>query len=54
LALNDEQLAALYPSHKAYVAAFTKSANKAVRDGFMLKPEAKNFIAAAKASNVGG
>jgi len=52
-ALDATQLKALYPTHAAYVAAFTKSANQAVKKGFMLKPEAKNFIAAAKASSVG-
>lgn len=46
-------LAALYPSHDAYVSAFTESANRAVDDGFLLPEDGAALIAAAQASDIG-
>ncbi len=45
-------LAALYPTHAAYVTKFTQAAKRAVRAGFLLQPEAEHLIAAAQASPV--
>jgi len=47
-------LAALYPTHAAYVAKFNRSADRAVKAGFLLPPEAKNLKAAAAQSSIGG
>jgi alpha/beta hydrolase family protein len=46
-------LAKLYPTHDAYVARVTTSANKAVADGFMLQDDAERLIAEADASSIG-
>jgi hypothetical protein len=46
-------LAKLYPTHDAYVARVTASANKAVADGFMLQEDAQRLIAEADASSIG-
>jgi hypothetical protein len=46
-------LAKLYPTHDAYVARVTASANKAVADGFMLQDDAQRLIDEANASSVG-
>jgi hypothetical protein len=46
-------LAKLYPTHDAYVARVTASANKAVADGFMLQDDAERLIAEADASSIG-
>ncbi|MBV9325015.1 MAG: hypothetical protein JO352_14630 [Chloroflexi bacterium] len=46
-------LATLYPTHDAYVARVTASANKAVADGFMLQDDAQQLIAEADASSIG-
>jgi hypothetical protein len=46
-------LAKLYPTHDAYVARVTASANKAVADGFMLPDDAQRLIAEADASSIG-
>ena len=46
-------LAKLYPTHEAYVARVTASANKAVADGFMLQDDAQRLINEADASSVG-
>jgi hypothetical protein len=41
-------LASLYPSHDAYVRDFSRSADRTVKAGFWLAPNAKNFKAAAR------
>ncbi len=46
-------LAKLYPTHEAYVARVTASANKAVADGFMLQEDAQRLIDEADASSIG-
>jgi hypothetical protein len=46
-------LAKLYPTHDAYVARVTASANKAVADGFMLQDDAQRLINEADASSIG-
>ena len=46
-------LAKLYPTHDAYVARVTASANQAVADGFMLQDDAQNLINEANASSIG-
>jgi hypothetical protein len=50
---NMSTLAALYPTHAAYVDRFRHSAADAVRKGFLLEPEAKQLVAAAEQSTVG-
>ena len=46
-------LARLYPTHDAYVSAFTASAEAAVDAGFILRPEADEMIAEAQQSAIG-
>ena len=46
-------LAALYPSHDAYVSAFDAATKRAVRAGFILEPDAELMEAAAAASAIG-
>ena len=47
-------LAALYPTHAAYVKLFNRATDRAVKAGFLLAPEAKNFKAAAAQLSIGG
>jgi hypothetical protein len=46
-------LAKLYPTHDAYVAKVTASANMAVADGFMLQDDAQRLVDEADASTIG-
>ncbi len=46
-------LASLYPSHQAFVDAFTKAADALERAGYLLKPEADAARQAAVASGIG-
>jgi Alpha/beta hydrolase domain len=46
-------LARLYPTHDAYVSAFTASTEAAVDAGFILRPEADEMIATAEQSAIG-
>ena len=46
-------LTRLYPTHDAYVARVTASANQAVADGFMLQEDAQMLIDEANASSIG-
>ena len=46
-------LASLYPSHAAYVSAVNKAAKKAVRQRYVLPPDAKVIKASAAASTIG-
>ena len=48
------KLAALYPSHAAFVKAWNAATDKAVKAGFILAVDAKNLKAAAAQSTVGG
>jgi Alpha/beta hydrolase domain len=50
---DDGTLAALYPSHAAYVAAVRKAAGAARRAGFLLRPDLRTIRRAAAASDVG-
>lgn len=50
--LDDATLHALYPTHDAYVAAMTASAQEAVNAGTLLPEDVKLVIDAAKAANV--
>ena len=47
-------LAALYPSHAAFVKAWNAATDKAVKAGFILAADAKDLKAAAAQSTVGG
>jgi len=50
--LDAATLAALYPTHDDYVQKFDAATDKAVKAGFMLAPEAKNWKAAARQLSV--
>lgn len=50
---DEAQLAALYPTHEAYVDAVTSSTQSAVGAGFILPADAALIIAAAEASDIG-
>ena len=46
-------LRTLYPTHATYVSAVTKATSRAVRAGFILKPDGRLIKAAAAASSIG-
>jgi Alpha/beta hydrolase domain len=48
-----EQMQTLYPTHRAFVAAFTRSTNAARRAGFLVDADAKELVRAAKQSDIG-
>src|SRR6185295_313246 len=48
------KLAALYPTHKAFTSAYNKSLKRAVKKGWILKPDAKLMKKWAAGSNIGG
>ena len=48
------QLAALYPTHRAYVSAVNRAAKRATRRGHLLAVDARVVRQAAAASAVGG
>lgn len=48
-----EKLAALYPDHETYVAAYHAAADAALEAGFLLPPDAALMKAAASASDIG-
>jgi len=50
---DDAELAALYPTHQAYVDAVNSSTQSAVEAGFILPVDAALIIAAAEASDIG-
>jgi hypothetical protein len=52
LALGNSTLQSLYPTHGAYVSAFTNAANAVLAAGFMTPADAADAIAAAQASTV--
>ena len=45
-------LASLYPDHDAFVAGYRKSLKRAVREGFLLRPDAKLILAWAKGAAI--
>jgi hypothetical protein len=53
LALDAGRLAALYPTHRAYVRAVNRAAQRAIRRGFLLAVDARAVRQAAAASSVG-
>ena len=52
VAFTPEQVAALYPDHRAFVAAWTRATNSARRAGFLVDTDAKELLRAAKQSDV--
>lgn len=48
-----ERLQELYPSHRAFVDAWTKATKSAQAAGFLVRADAKELIAAAKQSDIG-
>ena len=48
------QLATLYPTHQAFVFSYRKAVNRALRSGFILKPDAKLMRQWAAGADVGG
>ena len=54
LAGEAPELAALYPSNADYVAAVRRSNERAVRSGFLLRPDADLIEAWAEQSGIGG
>ena len=50
---DEATLAALYPTHDAYVAAFNDATDQAVEAGFILAPDAELMKASAAQSDVG-
>jgi hypothetical protein len=51
--LTADQLAALYPTHAKFVAAWTRATTSALKAGFLVPADAKELIAAAAHSDVG-
>jgi hypothetical protein len=51
---EEATLAALYPTHDAYVSAFNAATDAAVEAGFILPPDAELMKAHAAASDIGG
>jgi hypothetical protein len=51
--LDDSTLASLYPTHKTFTKAFGKSLKRAVKAGWILKPDAKLIKKWAAAADVG-
>ncbi len=52
-AFDAARLSPLYPTHRSYVAAFSKAADKMQRDGFLLPADAKEAKADASRAAVG-
>ena len=51
---SDAQLAALYPSHKAFLSAYKKAVKRSLKAGWILKRDAKLMKQWAAGSNIGG
>ena len=51
---SDAQLAALYPTHKDFVAKYKKALKRSVKAGWILKPDAKLMKKRAVGSSIGG
>jgi hypothetical protein len=52
--LDPEELATLYPTHRAFVFSYRKAVNRALRSKFILKPDAKLMREWAAGADVGG
>jgi hypothetical protein len=50
---DEAKLAALYPDHESYVAAFNEATDRAVHEGFILPEDASLMKAAAAVSDIG-
>ncbi|HEY3464570.1 MAG TPA: alpha/beta hydrolase domain-containing protein [Amycolatopsis sp.] len=50
--LSPERIRRLYPDHAAYVAAFTAAADRALRAGYLLRPDRDEAVARAAAAPV--
>jgi hypothetical protein len=48
------KLAALYPTEKAFTSAYNKALRRAVKQGWILKPDARLIRKWAAGSNIGG
>ena len=53
-AFDDAKLASLYPTHQAFTKAYNKSLKRAVKKGWILKPDAKLIKQWAADSDIGG
>jgi hypothetical protein len=51
---DDAKLASLYPTHKAFTSAHKKALKRAVKKGWILKPDAKLIKQWAAGSDIGG
>ena len=51
---DQAKLASLYPSHKAFVSAYNKAVKRALKAGWILKPDAKLMKKWAAGSSIGG
>jgi len=51
---SDATLASLYPTHKAFVSAYSKALKRATKAGWILKPDAKLIKKWAVGSTIGG
>jgi hypothetical protein len=51
-AFTGEQVTTLYPTHRAFVADWTRATNAARRAGFLMDADAKQLVRAAKQSDV--
>ena len=51
---DSAKLASLYPTHKAFTSAYNRSLNRAVKKGWILKPDAKLMKKWAAGSGIGG
>jgi hypothetical protein len=52
--LDASQLATLYPTHRAFVFSYRKAVNRALRSGFILKPDAQLMRQWAASADIGG
>src|SRR5262245_746685 len=52
--LDASQLATLYPTHRAFEFSYRKAVNRALRSGFILKPDAKLMRQWAASADIGG
>lgn len=53
VAFDAATLASLYPDHKAYVTDVSRAADRDVKEGFLLSPEAKTVREEAAAADIG-
>ncbi len=51
---DTSQLDTLYPTHRAFLFSYRKAVNRALRSGFILKPDAKLMRQWAAGADIGG